>query len=175
MSRNIELKARCADLAAAGRVAEDLGAARHGRERQHDTYFPAADGRLKLRQRWIDGRPLPSELIWYRRADEARPRPSDYMLVAIENGPALRAALAGALGVATEVVKERTVYLHDNVRVHLDEVSDLGTFVEFEAIVDAGCDDAAALAKLDRLCAAFAIGADAIVRGSYGDLVRAVD
>ncbi len=171
MSRNIELKARCADLAAAARVAADLGAARQGVERQHDTYFPAADGRLKLRQRWIEGRSLPSELIWYRRTDENRPRPSDYTLVKIENGPELRAALAGALGIVAEVVKERTVYLHDNVRIHLDEVRDLGTFVEFEAIVDGGCDDAAGRAKLDRLRTVFAIAADQVVRASYGDLV----
>ena len=172
MARNIELKARCPDLVAAGRIARGLGATHHGSERQQDTYFGGGDGRLKLRQRWAENRHLPSELIWYRRSDEPRPRPSDYSLVIVANGTEMRAVLAGALGIVTEVVKQRTVYLHDNVRIHLDDVMNLGTFLEFEAIVDATCDDAAALAKLERLRVAFAIAPEHVLSTSYADLLR---
>ncbi|HUI24640.1 MAG TPA: class IV adenylate cyclase [Candidatus Kryptonia bacterium] len=170
MSRNIELKARCDDLLVATRVAERIGAVLHSVERQHDTYFHVAYGRLKLRRRWVDGCEAPSELIWYRRPDASQPRASDYSLLATDRGEQLCAQLAGALGIVTQVIKLRTVYLHHHVRIHLDAVDGLGSFLEFEAIVDEHCDDAEALAKLQRLRAAFAIASDQIVSGSYADL-----
>jgi len=170
LARNIELKARCPDLAAAEHTARDIGATHHISERQQDTYFRSADGRLKLRQRWVGNRQLPSELIWYRRSDEPRPRPSDYSLVPVANGTEMRAVLAGALGIVTEVVKQRTVYLHDNVRIHLDDVTNLGTFLEFEAIV-AACDEVAALAKLERLRVVFAVAPEHVLSRSYADLL----
>jgi adenylate cyclase class 2 len=170
MSRNIELQARCADLDAAARTALELHAVLHSVERQHDTYFQASRGRLKLRRRWVAGRELPAELIGYQRADAPQARGSDYSLVTSDHGESLRAMLADALGIAIEVDKQRIVYLHDGVRIHLEAVKGLGTFVEFEAIVDAQCDDTAAHAKLDRLCAAFGITGAQIASESYADL-----
>ncbi|MFT3685287.1 MAG: CYTH domain-containing protein [Phycisphaerales bacterium] len=34
-----------------------------------------------------------------------------------------------------KVVKTREVYMHSGVRIHLDKVEGLGTFIEFEALV----------------------------------------
>ncbi|HVN86319.1 MAG TPA: class IV adenylate cyclase [Candidatus Binatia bacterium] len=172
MSRNIELKARWSDLPVAARIAENMGATLHAVERQHDSYFHVTNGRLKLRRRWIDRRELPSELIWYQRPDRSAARASDYSLVPVDAGEQLLAQLTGAVGVRTEVIKERTVYLHDNVRIHLDDVEGLGSFIEFEAIVDDTCDDSAAHAKLDRLRTAFAIRPADVIGGSYADLDR---
>lgn len=172
MGRNIELKAHCADLGTAHGIAQALGATLHSVERQHDTYFRVERGRLKLRQRWLYGREQPSELIWYERPDATYARASDYTLVQLDNGAALGSVLRNALGVVVEVAKQRTVYLYDNVRIHLDEVTGLGTFLEFEAIVDAACDDANAHAKLERLRVAFAIQPEHVVSVSYADLLR---
>ncbi len=170
--RNIELKARYADLPAAMRIAESLGAARAGVERQRDTYFHCPHGRLKLRQRWPEGgeRSDRCELIAYRRGDADRPRASDYTVVPVADGEAIGTALADALGTAVIVEKRRTVYLFENVRIHLDEVSGLGTFIEFEAVVGDGCDEAEAGAKVQALIAAFSVGGDSVIAGSYGDL-----
>lgn len=184
MNRNIELKARCPDLTAAHRVAKKIPAVLHGEERQRDTYFRIEGGRLKLRERWLgrtaasppngpgsSGDRLPSQLIWYRRTDEARPRPSDYALVIVHDSDGLRELLSGALGVVTEVNKHRTIYLYDNVRIHLDDVAGLGTYVEFEAIVDENSDDAAARRKIDFLLHAFGIEPGAVASRSYGELI----
>jgi adenylate cyclase class IV len=60
------------------------------------------------------------------------------------------------------------------VRIHLDRVQGLGSFLEFEAIV--GPDgDAAARGRLDRLARAFGVTAETILRASYGDLVLGKD
>lgn len=173
MSRNVELKVRLQDLAAAEAVARGLGAELHSIERQHDTYFRVSSGRLKLRQRWLGDQAQPSELIFYHRPDQADARLSDYTLLKVGSGEELRALLAAALGIGVEVIKSRTVYLHDNVRIHLDRVDGLGSFLEFEAIVDDTCTEDAADAKVTRLRQAFALRDDHVIGGSYSDLFAA--
>ena len=178
MKRNIELKARFPDLDDGHHTARRLGARLHAIERQRDTYFRVANGRLKLRQRWsfdssgVLQQPCASQLIWYQRPDDAQARASDYSLIVVENGVQLREVLASSLGVMSEIEKHRTVYLHDNVRIHLDQVSGLGTFLEFEAIVDESCDEAAAWVKLEKLFSEFQLTADSVIAGSYSDLLR---
>jgi predicted adenylyl cyclase CyaB len=166
MRRNMELKVRLADLAAARRVAESLATSRLGLLRQIDTYFTCATGRLKLRE--IDGHA--AELIWYARPDEAAPKGSDYLIVPVADPGALKAALAGALGVRAVVDKRREVYLVDNVRIHLDDVAGLGSFLEFEAVLDPGVSDSQGREQLARLSAAFGLKAGDLLAGSYGDL-----
>ncbi len=61
MTRNIELKATCGDLAGAGRTAAGIGARLCAIERQQDTYFDVKTGRLKLRRRWPETADHPSD------------------------------------------------------------------------------------------------------------------
>jgi adenylate cyclase, class 2 len=178
LKRNIELKARFPNLDAGYQTARRLGAQLHAIERQLDTYFRVASGRLKLRERWsLDSsgvlqRPCASQLIWYQRPDNAQTRASDYSLIVVEHGEQMREVLAGSLGVVAEIEKHRTVYLHDNVRIHLDEVRGLGMFLEFEAIVDDRCAEAAAKVKLEKLFSEFQLTSDSVIAGSYSDLLR---
>ena len=48
------------------------------------------------------------------------------------------ALLSELLGVHRVVRKRREIALYENVRIHLDEVEGLGTFVELEAVWDGG-------------------------------------
>jgi len=139
-ARNIELKARVADLVRARLVAERLSTAYLGIQHQRDTYFACPRGRLKLRE--IEGHG--AQLIFYQRPDEAQAKASDYQLVEINHGatlPALRALLGAALGITVVVEKSREIFLHKNVRIHLDKIAGLGTFVEFEAVVGGAIED----------------------------------
>src|SRR6185369_8587441 len=79
MSKNIEVKARCADLVAARRAARQIGARQQGLLLQTDTYFNVRRGRLKLRE--IRGER--AELIWYQRPNRAAARDSDYVIVPV--------------------------------------------------------------------------------------------
>jgi predicted adenylyl cyclase CyaB len=92
--------------------------------------------------------------------------------LAAGSGDALCELLVGSLGAIVEVTKFRTVYLYQNVRIHLDEVPNLGTFLEFEAIVDDGCDDTAAESKVRTLYAAFDLTDSQVCSDSYSDLLR---
>jgi len=164
--RNLEIKARIADLAAARRVAERVATKRLGVQQQVDTYFACKRGRLKLRQ--IDG--LSAQLVWYDRPDQPGPKTSQYVLVPVSNPETLKAALSAALGVSRVVRKRREIFLVENVRIHLDEVEGLGTFLEFEAMLDQQPDQRAARKLLDRLAQEFGLENEALIQGSYGEM-----
>ena len=136
-------------------------------ELQTDTYFRVPNGRLKLRE--MQGR-LPV-LIWYRRPDRAEVRASDYQLVPVAEPAQLKAALAGALGLRGLVHKRREIFWWHNVRVHLDDVEGLGTFVEFEAVLGPADGEAVSLQSLQDLLARLPLNAAASLAGSYADLL----
>jgi predicted adenylyl cyclase CyaB len=169
MPRNIELKARYADLAAARQIALDLGCTHGGVEEQTDTYFAVADGRLKLRE--IAGGD--ARLVEYRRANANEARASDYTLTQVADPVDLKKRLAVEHGICGIVRKRREIFFYDNVRIHLDEVEGLSTFIEFEAVLGDGVDDARGGEQVAFLRSAFGIGADALIGTSYRDLIAA--
>jgi homotetrameric cytidine deaminase len=162
--RNLEIKARDADPRRSLEQALALGAEDRGEIVQRDTYFAGARGRLKLREQ----EPGETELIQYRRADEATARTSEYRVVPVQEANALRESLDAALGTLVVVDKRRRLLLADGVRIHLDEVEGLGSFVELEALAEAGGD---LEAKVERLRPQLEIGDDSLVAGSYSDLL----
>ncbi len=102
------------------------------RRQQKDIYFRVPEGRLKIRIE--TGRP--PVLIEYHRPDQDRPRISNYSLTPIQDLAATLAELQDAYGELATVEKERQLFLFRNVRIHLDQVDQLGAFVEFEAVID---------------------------------------
>ena len=163
---NVELKARDPDPEATLARCAALGATDHGTLAQRDTYFMARRGRLKLR----DGDDE-SELIAYRRPDSAEPSESTYVRAAVSEPDALTEALDAALGTVVVVSKRRRLFLWEGVRIHLDEVEGLGSFVEFEAVLPDAGDLAEAQAKVARLRAELGIDDDALVSTGYADLL----
>ena len=129
---SIELKARCGDLSRLRERCESLGAEGQEPERQVDTYFDVSHGRLTLRESLEAG----AELIYYIRDDMAGARESHYELYPVEDAEGLKAILAQALGVSVVVAKRRETFMLGNVRIHLDKVQGLGSFVELHGTVD---------------------------------------
>jgi predicted adenylyl cyclase CyaB len=172
MPRNIELKARLRDLASARDVAAAIATRRLDDEHQIDTYFHCPQGRLKLRE--IEG--AGARLVAYLRPNDAGPKGSDYVLVPIADPAELKRGLAATLGIRSVVDKRREIYLVDNVRIHLDEVSGLGAFLEFEAVLgpaDDGrtIDDQAGHAQLAMLRRQFDLRDEDLLTGSYGEMI----
>ena len=97
-----------------------------------DTYFRTRAGRLKLRESSLSG----GELIPYLRPDAGGARRSDYRVIPVDDPPGVKALLTELLGVHRVVVKQREIFLAGNVRIHLDRVEGLGTFLELEAVFD---------------------------------------
>ena len=145
--RNLERKFRCPDLAAVRAALPALATRYEGIQLQTDTYFHARAGRLKLRE--IDG--AAAVLIWYNRSDAATAKLCNYLLIPVADAVLLRTGLIAALGVRGVVRKRREIYHWRNVRIHLDDVEGLGTFVEFEAVLSAEDDEAVAHEDLEML------------------------
>ncbi|HDL19270.1 MAG TPA: CYTH domain-containing protein [Bacteroidetes bacterium] len=165
--KNIELKARCDDACEAESQAKGIGAIYQWRKRQTDTYFRVPNGRLKMREE--DGK-IP-QLISYFRADRPGERESEYQLLNIPESSTLKKMLSGTLGVLVVVKKTRTLFLYENVRIHLDQVESLGDFIEFEGVIRnaAGVEDTQK--KILRLKKQFAIAEADLVKYSYSDLL----
>jgi adenylate cyclase class IV len=164
--RNIEFKARVADLAATRTRAEAVATDRCGVIEQVDTYFHVPRGRLKLRE----AQPGEAQLVSYHRPDAGEPRASEYRLVTIGDPAGLKAALAATLGVKAVVRKRRELLWHHNERIHLDEVEGLGSFLELEAVVGPDADERVCRQRLDFLLDALRVNSADMLPGSYSDM-----
>jgi adenylate cyclase, class 2 len=168
---NVELKARDSDPEATAARCVAIGAEDQGFLTQRDTFYVVPRGRLKLRDQGPDG----GELIAYGRPDEFEPAESTYVLAPVTGVEPMAEALEYALGPPTVVVsKRRHLFLWQGVRIHLDEVDGLGTFIEFEAVVESGS-GAEAIAeaheKVALLRSHLGIEDSALVPVSYADLL----
>lgn len=161
--RNIELKATDPDPATTAARTTALGAAEQGVLAQRDTYFVSRHGRLKLREHDGGG----AELIAYSRGDSPNASESEYVLVPEADPAGLALALDRSLGTTVVVAKRRRLFLWENVRIHLDDVEDLGTFIEIEIVEP----DARAPEQLARLRDALEIRDSALVAVGYADLL----
>jgi len=166
--RNLELKARLADLGRAEAAARALGASYGGDLYQLDTYFAVATGRLKLRETGGES----AELVFYDRPEDAPTRFSDYFKGLVAEPAKVREVLSRALGVRAQVEKTRRLYLFRGARIHLDRVTDLGAFLEFEVPVE-GDDAEAARATMRELMEALEVGEGDAIAASYGEMVAA--
>jgi predicted adenylyl cyclase CyaB len=165
--QNIEIKARKNDHAATRKTAEKIGARYEGQYSQKDTYYRVDDGRLKLRE--TDA--TENQLIYYSRPDQRGPKISDYQIFAVEDIAALKDILGVAMGEWLIVEKRRLVYWYDDVRIHIDQVTDLGNFLELEGVITDPDNSAAVRSKVDHLLKVFMIGKDDLVASSYSDLL----
>ena len=170
MRQNVELKVPDPEPERTLERCREIGAAEVGILDQRDTYFAVPRDRLKLREQ----KPGPSTLIQYKRADETSARVSNYVLVAIGDPPALKQALASALGVTCVIEKERRLFLwEETVRIHLDRVKDLGAFIEIEAVAGKDSNLEREREQVERLRSLLSIESAQLVAGGYSDLLLA--
>lgn len=166
---NVEIKARCEKELHAEFQKTVLGRGGwfNGCDHQIDTYFNVPMGRLKLREGTIE-----NFLVQYSRPDQAGPKISQFRLVKNPKDSGLKEALTAALGVLAVVDKWRDIYWIDNVKIHFDTVTDLGTFVEIEAQDKYGTMTVDKLREqTDQLIAAFGIKPEHLISESYSDMI----
>jgi predicted adenylyl cyclase CyaB len=166
---NVEIKARCEDLDDARKRALRLAPERVGLDHQVDTYFRTRTGRLKLRESSLSG----GQLVPYLRPDEAGPRRSEYRVIPVDDPAGVKRLFTEVLGVECVVEKEREILIHENVRIHLDRVKGLGTFLELEAVFDGSPDaEAEQHRKVAFLIKELGVQEKDLLAQSYEQLVR---
>lgn len=165
--QNVEYKAELRDLALARQICRAIRAPLVASLWQTDTYYKLASGRLKLRQ--TEG--LPDEVIHYERDNNATARISKFTIYARVEADERFGPNPGPVWVV--VRKMREVYMHDHVRIHLDQVENLGSFLEFEALVTPSHNLVKAFAAVESLRNEFAHAMSEAVSVSYSDLLAA--
>ncbi len=164
---NIEIKAKSADQNMVLQILKQLRADFKGIDIQKDTYFKVRQGRLKIREGNIE-----QGLIYYHRPDSPTPKKSEVIIHRSGSYKELKEILIKLLGVRVIVEKKREIYYIDNVKIHLDEVKQLGAFVEIEA---QGNPDKVCEEDLLKQCFLymdlFKIKQADLIAGSYSDLI----
>ena len=83
----------------------------------------------------------------------------------------MKTVLSGALGVRGVVRKERLLYIVGQTRVHLDNVSGLGSFVELEVVLKPGQSDAEGQMVARDLMAILGICEEDLLDRAYIDML----
>jgi adenylate cyclase class IV len=164
--QNVEFKAELKDVGLARSIALALGAQLAGIMEQTDTYYAVRNGRLKRRETGGED----PEWILYDREDQPGPKISRFRIYTEQE--ALDRFGTGEKPVRIVVHKVREVYLVDNVRIHLDEVRDLGPFMELEAMVSARQGMDACLKKIGDLRRELAPALGEPIACGYADLLE---
>ena len=168
MAANIEIKARVDDFEALKSRAESISDQPLEIIPQEDIFFNTEKGRLKLRVLAPDL----GYLIYYERPDQDGPKRSDYHLAKTNDPENLKTALSLALGIRGEVKKTRYLYMVGQTRIHLDEVKDLGHFMELEVVMREDQNDAEGQAIAEDLMRRLGVREDALLEGAYMDLLE---
>ena len=125
---NVEIKASCSNPEFIRNYLFTKNAKFIGTDRQIDTYFNVTNGRLKLREGVIE-----NNLIFYERNNQPGPKSSFFNLIKISDPNGLKEVLKNSIGIKMIVTKKREIYYIGNIKFHIDEVDELGSFVEIEA------------------------------------------
>ena len=168
MACNIEIKAKASDFEKQSQLAASLADGDPEHLVQVDTFFNVTSGRLKLRE-FADGT---AELIQYRRPNTTKPTACNYLRYSADNPGLLREVLSGALGLRAVVRKDRTVYLVDHTRIHLDRVEGLGEYIELEVVLDTDTTSEEGVAIAHELMKKLEIGEEDLVEAAYVDLLE---
>jgi len=165
--KNYEFKARANDLERLEQKLLELDPVFNGEDHQIDTYFNVASGRLKLREGNIE-----NALIYYERPDTANAKQSSIILYKHQPDISLKEILSRVNGIKVVVEKLRKIYFIGNVKFHFDTVTELGTFVEVEAIDDTGQINVEELQKQCNLYFSFfGLEENDYISKSYSDLI----
>lgn len=126
---NVEIKASCSNIERIEEILLDQNARFVGIDHQVDTYFNVNNGRMKLREGNIE-----NALIFYQRDNASGPKSSNVILYKSDPDSSLKSLLEKSCGILCVVDKTRKIFFIENIKFHIDEVTELGSFVEIEAI-----------------------------------------
>lgn len=168
--KNFEFKAKVDNLEHYEKKLLSLNPQFQGTDHQTDTYFKVRRGRLKLREGNIE-----NSLINYFRENTATAKKSEVILYRHAPDKALKDILTLQLGIKIIVSKKRKIYFLSNVKFHFDEVENLGTYLEVEAI---DSQEKFTAEELKKQCGKyfdfFGLHSGQLVNESYSDLIEAL-
>ncbi|KAH8387645.1 hypothetical protein KR093_008509, partial [Drosophila rubida] len=169
--RNVEIKARIPggpeEFERRLEVAKKLTGAEGELIVQRDVFFNSPQGgRLKLR--YLQA-PALSQLVFYDRPDEAGPKLSKFNKIEVDEPAVLEKILSQSNGTLGVLAKRRLLFLHKQTRIHMDDVQDLGHYMEFEVCLEPEQTLEQGQTIAEDLCRTFNIADADLMTGSYFD------
>lgn len=168
MASNVEIKARVADLSLICKKVEMFADSGPSVIEQEDTFFVCSNGYLKVRT----FSKTEGELIYYERPYSAEPRSSHYIRSKSSDPRSLCDALSSALGIRGIVRKKRTLYITGQTRIHLDDVENLGSFIELEVVLSPQQTTSEGISIAQEVMEKLGIDEDDLVGKAYIDLLQ---
>jgi predicted adenylyl cyclase CyaB len=135
---------------------------------QVDTYFSVGKKRLKLREE--DDQ---SYLVSYTRPNSPNSKFSRYHIIHIPTylTALTKRVLALVFGVRVVVNKTRNLFICKHTRIHLDDVENLGKYVELETIFGKDFNEGELRNEHRSIIQALGLNTSASVSESYSDLL----
>jgi adenylate cyclase class 2 len=167
MQNNLEIKLPFTDFSFAEQRIIALGASLLGSDKQTDNYYNTRKGTLKLRFSELEEAALIANL----RNDGPGIRLASFVRIPVPDPAATNLLYEQMLGVCAVIKKQRKVFNYQDVRIHLDEVEGLGSFLEFECVLNPKRhDESVERFKLRHLMHMFEIKDEMLLAASYYQL-----
>ena len=167
MARNIEIKASLDNISFYINTAQSLSGSEPEVIKQEDYFFNCENGRLKLRILSPDK----GVLIFYNRNDSSGPKTSEYFISETNEPNELLHVLEKSYGIRGVVKKTRRLFLIGRARVHIDQIDNLGNFLEFEVVLSDEEDTNIGKQEAHSLMNQFGIKEDSLIDCAYIDLI----
>lgn len=168
MAKNVEFKAKISDYDSMYKRIFSITNETPVLLKQQDIFFNIGKGRLKLRTISEEQH----EIIYYNRQNLFNPKISKYFRFKIKHYHLTSKLLKILLGEKEIVKKDRYLFLKDNIRFHLDNVWDLGAFIEIEYVMARKESAYDATIKVNKLLEELEIKPDMLICNSYVDLLK---
>ncbi len=163
MPTNLELKIRVTSHQSIKKILKQIGAENKGMLKQKDVYYSIPKGLLKLRIE--NGQ---ESLIFYNRNENDKNRWSDFEFLKFANSNGEK-FFSKLFDVEVTIKKKRELFYYDDTRIHLDNVNNLGKFLELETLVINGKADAKK--RFAKIISLLKLDESKQIRKSYRDLL----
>ena len=166
--RNVEIKARVSNQDHTESIAAKIADSGPVIIEQDDTFFNCSKGRLKLR-RFSDTK---AELIYYNRDSGPEPTQCNYSILKTTDPALIHRILSEALGIRGIIRKIRSLYMLGSTRIHFDDVTGLGRFVEIEVVLTPGQTTSEGMDIAQSLMKQLEISENQLIGAAYIDMLQ---
>ena len=115
--------------------------------------------------------PSQGELIYYERDNISGPKQSNYSILPTDDPIKLKNMFSCALGIQGVVCKKRYLFLVGQTRIHLDDVEELGYFIELEVVMQPNQTANQCLQIANKIMEKMQIQEDDLIDVAYIDLL----
>lgn len=164
MPKNIEIKVPIKNLKETLIRIKILQAERIYSSQQIDVYFQNEKGRLKVRDSTGE-----KSVIFYNRIEDGRERWSQFHFIKVDEPSEWVKFFDLFMERLITVKKRRTLFHYKNTRIHVDQIKNLGNFIELETKMNSS--RKRAREEFDYLCKYLELDGGEQILNSYSDMI----